>query len=168
MKSSLLTVAAVALFFSLASERAYALDANDVGDLRLEVAASASPEYLKDWVSTPSEHGVVIKRLHEAYPGKTVYVAFIATGYTPDSNGKVDLVAHWALLGPNGKTIFSEENYATYAYKNEKPGFVMLDPALDILLEHSDPAGTYKVLGVLEDRVAKTKTTHLYFFEFVK
>jgi len=168
MKASLPVIATIVLFSSLVAERGYALDANSSGDLRLEIAASANPRYLKDWISTPSEHGVVIERLHEAHPDETIYVAFIATGYTPDSEGNVDLVAHWALLGPDGKTIFAKENYATYSYKNEKPGFVILDPALDVVLNHTDPAGTYKVLGVLEDRVAKTKTTHLYFFEFIK
>jgi len=168
MKTSFFSLVAIALYFSLVAENGFALDAKKTGDLQLEIAVSPSPKYLHDWISTPSQHGIVIKRLYEAYPDKTVYVAFIATGYTPDSDGKVDLIAHWSLLGPDGKTVLSKQNYATYSYKNEKPGFVMLDPALDIVLEDSDPAGTYTICGFLEDRIAKTRARRLYFFEFIK
>ena len=142
--------------FLLLAPSALAVIPSPVGELRLEIAASADVSFIDEWTSTHSSHSVVIHRLRETTPDKPIHVAFIATGYTPGPDDGVHLTVDWKLITPSGSIMFDDVKYARYSYKNPKAGFVMLDPALDILLEKSDPLGEYTVVGVLHDHVTGT------------
>ena len=147
---------------------ALALNTDEIAPLKLEILVSSSPKFIKEWVSTPPEKVISVNSLRKSQPNQTIYIAFIASGYAIDRNGMVDLVAHWSLLTPNGNVLFSERNYAFYNKKIRKPGYVMLDPALDIVLDKEDSEGMYKIIGILEDRIGNTKKEKNYIFIFKK
>ena len=129
--------------------------------LALEIAVSPSPDFIDEWVNTPSEHEVVIQRLSKARRAETVHVAFIASGHAANAEGLADLSVSFKLIRPDATEMFSEQDYAGYD-RPKGNGYVMLDPALDITFDGSDPLGTYRIEGVLDDRVAKRSATASY------
>ena len=140
-----------------------------MGDLSLLIVASDSPDYVKEWVSTPPSHSVTIKRLKVAQPEQLIVTSFLVTGFTPDINGNISLLVSFALLDPNGKEIFSERHYAKASGKApDNPSYIMIDPALDIVLEKTDPEGEYTIIGIVEDLVSKKHKKDRYKIKFVK
>ncbi len=142
---------------------------NKEGNLGLVIVASHTPEYIKEWIETPSNHDVTIKRLTEAKPDQKIITAFLVTGFTPDAEGNFRFNVSFTLIGPDNKEVFGQKNYARG--KGKAPGtptFVMADPALDIVLERSDLAGVYTIIGVVEDQVSKKSTRNEYKFQFTK
>ena len=57
----------------------WAIDPNPEGELVVHVVASATPDYIEEWVLTQHDHPVHIKRLREVIPEQTFYVAVIVT-----------------------------------------------------------------------------------------
>jgi len=41
-----------------------------VGELSIVIVASETPDYIREWVSTPAKHGVTIKRLRLIKPNQ--------------------------------------------------------------------------------------------------
>jgi hypothetical protein len=146
----------------------YAFDATEPGDLELHIVGSDRADYIEEWMTTPPKHAVVIKFLRRVIPDQTAYFAFLATGQTTNMFRWAKLVVHWTLYGPDGEEVFSNRNHAKYSGFSLVPGFIMLDKTLEIILYPSDPAGQYHLVGVLEDLVAKTKTTDEYVYELVE
>jgi hypothetical protein len=86
--------------------------AKSKGDLGLVIVASNSPKYIKEWVSTPSEHGVTIKCLKAAKLDRLIVSSFLVTGLSADVQGSYSFSVSFYLLGPNGKPNFGQSNYA--------------------------------------------------------
>ena len=142
---------------------------NTTGDIGLEIVASGTPEYIKEWLSTPSSHGVKIKRLRVVKPDQLIVASFLVSGMSSDDNGDYSFSVSMYILGPNGEPIFGERNYAKGTGKvPDKPVFVMADPALDIVLEESDPAGDYKIVAQVEDLVSGAKADCSYLIKLMK
>jgi hypothetical protein len=64
------------------------LKAKEAGDLGLIIVASETAKYIQDWISTPPESGVTIKRLRTAKPNQLIVTAFLVTGLAPSSEEK--------------------------------------------------------------------------------
>lgn len=139
------------------------------GDLALVVVASDSPEYIKEWLSTPSSHGVTIKRIRVVKPEQLIVAAFLVSGMSADEEGNYSFSVSMSVLGPDGKPIFGERNYATSSGKlPEKATFIMADPALDLILEDSDPEGDYSIVARVKDSVSGATADDSYVLKLSK
>ena len=139
------------------------------GELGLVIVASETPEYIKEWISTPSKHGVTIKRLRIAKPNQLIVAAFLVTGVSPNSEGNYEFSVNFYFLNPEGKPIFGKRDFAGGKGKHHtKPTFIMADPALDLVLEASDPEGTYTVVAQVTDVVTGKKADSSYKIKFIK
>jgi len=73
------------------------------------------------------------------------------------------------LLGPDGKAVFGERDYARGKGKLHKnPAFIMADPALDLMLESSDPEGFYTIVAQVTDIMTGKKADSSYKMKFIK
>ena len=142
---------------------------NKAGDLGIEIVASKTPDYIKEWISTPPKHQVMINRLKEVGPEQLIVTAFLVTGMSSDSSGNFEFSVSFYLLGPDKKPIFGQGNYAIGEGKHpDKPTFIMADPALDLILEHSDPEGTYTIVAQVTDRMNGKKADSFYEIRYIK
>jgi hypothetical protein len=143
--------------------------AKKTGDLGLVIVASETPDYIKEWLTTPSSHGVTIKRLKTAKPNQLIVTAFLVTGMTANEEGNYEYSVSFYILGPNKKPIFGQRNYAKGKGKlPSKPMLTMADPALDVVLEESDPEGVYTIVAQVQDLVTGKKADDSYKIKFVK
>ncbi|MCK5289018.1 MAG: hypothetical protein KAJ14_06230 [Candidatus Omnitrophica bacterium] len=142
---------------------------NQTGDLAVIIAASDTTEYINDWITTSHETPVIIKRIKETKQGATVYIAFLITGFSSDDNNNYNFIVNFMLYGPDGEIIFNEKNYAKSLGKTPKnPTFIMADPALDLILEDSDPVGVYKLEAEVIDLIVNKNAKNIYFLELIK
>lgn len=143
--------------------------AKNPGDLGLVIVASETPDYIKEWLTTPPSHGVTIKRLKNAKPEQLIVAAFLITGMSGNKDGNYEFSVSFYILDPNNKPIFGQENYAKGNGKlPAKPMLRMADPALDIVLEESDPEGIYTIVAQVKDLVNGKKADDSYKIEFSK
>jgi len=151
------------------AERTPGPKARQAGDLALIVTASESLNYIKDWVSTSHDKPITIKRLYQIKPDQVAYCAFLVTGMSPDVKGMYAFVVHFKLKDPTGKILFDMPSYAkgNGPYPNI-PTFIMANPALDLILEQSDPAGLYLIEATVEDLVTGKKAYDKYMIELKK
>jgi hypothetical protein len=139
------------------------------GDINLIIVASGTPEYISEWLSTPSSHGVTIKRLKKAKPNQLIVSSFLISGVTPDKDGNYSFSVSFYILDPNNKPIFGQRDYAKGKGKvPDNPSFIMADPAMDIILEDTDPAGIYSIVAQVTDLVSGKKSDDTYNIEFIK
>ncbi len=139
------------------------------GDLGLVIVASDTPEYINKWLTTPSSHGVTIKRLKVAKPNQLIVAAFLVTGLSGNTEGNYDFNVSFYILDPNQKPIFGQRNYSKGDGKlPEKPMLIMADPALDLVLENSDPEGIYTIVAQVHDLVTGKKADDAYQIEYIK
>ena len=161
----------IACFVSNAvlSESKSGLSAKPEGDLGLVIVASETPEYITEWLTTPSSHGITIKRLKTAQPDQLIVSAFLATGLSPDESGNFSFSVSYYFLDPNEKALFGQRDFAKGSgLLPKKSTFIMADPALDIILEDSDPEGTYTIVAQLKDLVSGKTANCSYDIRFVK
>ncbi len=139
------------------------------GELALIIVASESDSYVREWLNTPPEHGVTIKRAKVTKPDQLLVTAFLVTGLTPSNDGRYRYSINTYVLGPEGKPIWGQRNYAGGAgMLPAKPMLMMADPALDLILEQSDPEGTYTIVGQVTDLTSGNKADSSYKIEFRK
>ena len=127
---------------------------NASGKLQLIIGAGASPKYLQEWVSTPPSTPARVDRIKEVKPEQTTYIGFFVTGYSLDKNKNVNCAVDVTIYNPKGQILFSLPKYAKINGSNKENGFLALDPALDFTLERSDPAGTYRIEGIITDIIS--------------
>ena len=140
----------------------------ETGNLGLLIVASETSEYIKEWLTTPSQHGVTIKRLRTAKPNQLIVAAFLVSGISANTDGNYEFSINFYLLGPDKKPIFGQRNYAKGKGKHpSKPTYIMADPALDIVLENSDPAGMYTIVAQVTDIVTGKKASNSYKIKFI-
>ncbi|OEU62618.1 MAG: hypothetical protein BA870_04675 [Desulfuromonadales bacterium C00003094] len=135
------------------------------------VVASESDQYLKDWVKPSMANRVIISRVTKVRPEQVAYCGFIITGLTPSPEPKsaIQYSVGFRLIGPSGKVLFQVPDYTRGQLNNpKKPALVMADPALDLVLEATDPAGIYRLEAVATDLVTKERTVGSYELTLVK
>ena len=148
---------------------AKAVEPNPVAKLAVIVSMADSKRYLDTWVSTSPETSAPIPRLKMLKPNQVGYVGFIVTGIEGDEGGNFDYSVSWKLIGPAGKLVYEFPNYAKGEGKlHHKAAFYMADPALDIILENSDPSGDYKLEVTAVDQVSGRTASTSYSIEFNK
>jgi len=132
-------------------------------NLTVNIVVSGTTDFIQSWLLTPSNIKPYIKGIHEVAPEQTVYAAFLIAGFKPDENGKYNFIVHWILYNPDGSIMFDQKNYARgFGNYPKKPSFIMADPALDLTLENSDPAGIYRLVATVEDLVANMSASGEY------
>lgn len=115
------------------------------------------------WISTPTEQAAPVPRLRSLRPAQVGYAAFIVTGIEGDQNGNYSYSVSWKLFGPDGKLVLAYPQYAKGVGKlHSRPSFYLADPALDIILEHSDPSGDYVIEATAVDQVSGKTATSSY------
>ena len=138
------------------------------GNLGLVIVASDTPEYIKEWLVTPSQHAVTIKRLRAAKTNQLIITSFLVTGMSPNFKGDYKFSVDFYLLDPNEKAVFGQRGYAKGEGKHQlKPTFVMANPALDIVLESSDPTGIYTIVAQVTDIVTGKKANASYKINYI-
>lgn len=145
--------------------------ASQPGNLSITVVASESPQFLMDWVNPKMVNKVSIKRLREVKAEQVAYCGFIITGLTPTPKpySTLQYKVGFKLYGPSGALLHHEPNYTRGKFKNpEKPIYTMADPALDLVLEHSDPAGIYTLEGIVTDLVTGITANNSYKLTLLK
>ncbi|RUO36095.1 hypothetical protein CWE13_09475 [Aliidiomarina shirensis] len=139
------------------------------GDLDLIIVASESDAYIREWLNTPPEQGVTIKRTRVAKPDQLLVTAFLVTGLTAGDDGRYRYSIDTYILGPDGDPIWGQRNYAGGAgVLPARPMVLMADPALDLILEQSDPEGIYTVVGQVTDLASGSKADSSYEIQFTK
>lgn len=141
------------------------------GYLSVTVVASASAQYLSDWVDPNMKNKVSIKRIREIKVQQIAYCGFIITGLSPspDPLSSLKYSVGFKLYGPNGSLLYHEPNYTSGQFQDPKtPTYIMADPALDLTFEDSDQAGIYTIEGIVTDLITGKKATHKYEITLVK
>ena len=136
-------------------ELAMAIDPNPPGDLAVSVFVAESPDFIREWVDTPSSFGPTIHRIRKARFNRQVHAGFIVTGYTRQENFQVNFVVNVKITDPTGKVILDQKSWARLS--NEMPkerSFILADPVLDLMIETSDPAGKYRIEATVLDMVS--------------
>ena len=135
------------------------------GDLNITVVASDSPQYLHDWVNPEKHNKVTIKKINNIKVEQVAYCGFLISGLTPSPapDSSVYFSVGFKLYGPDGSLLFEQPIYTQGKIKDpQKQTYVMADPALDLIMEKSDPVGTYTIVGIVTDLVTKQKATGIY------
>jgi len=144
------------------------VDPNASGKLQLIIGAGASPKYLQDWVSTRASTPARVERIKEIKPEQTAYIGFFVTGYMLDKNMNINCTVDVTIYKPNGEVLFSLPQYAKVKGRSKENSFLVLDPALDLTLEESDPVGTYKIEGSITDIISGNTAKSAYELKFNK
>jgi hypothetical protein len=134
------------------------------GDLVVVVAAADSPDYIREWMETRFEDSPRLERLNETAIGEWLYISFLVTGLTPSAEAAYDFTVGYRLLRPDGSILFDEPAQATNRSKGTaRRGWVMSDPALDLLFDETDPPGRYTLEVRVRDNIAgaEATTTHI-------
>jgi hypothetical protein len=146
-----------------------AIEPNAAGNLAIIIAVADSPKYLKTWISTPPEEAAPIPRLKELVPDQVGYAGFIITGIAGDELKNYSYSVSWKLIAPSGETLFTYPNYAKGSGKlHHRDSFYLANPALDIVLENSDPSGEYTLEATVIDQNGGKNASSLYKIQFRK
>ncbi len=161
----------ILLFFSfnLHAEKVKGPSPSKAGNLSVDIVASGSPKYIEDWLTNSRSEGVTIKRLKEAKPNQLIVISFLVSGMTPNLSQNYAFSVSMYIEQPDGKLLFGKKDYARGSGKSPNvASFVMADPALDLILEHSDPEGVYKVYAQVKDLVSNKTSKASYEIKFSK
>jgi len=164
-------IAVITVLFStvVLSEITPGPKARERGELAVVIVASDSPRYIEEWLGTPSKHDVTIKRLKTVRPNQMIVTSFLVTGLSMDKQGKYRFSVSFELLDPSKKVVFDDIDYAHGVGElPSNPTFIMADPALDLYLEPSDPAGNWSVSATVHDKINGKIASDVYTIELVK
>lgn len=122
------------------------------GDLDLLIVPSALPEQTQEWLDSPPTRKISLQILRTAKPDQEITTSFLVTGVTPDSSGDYVVEVSFTLLDPAGKPMYNKRRFAkTTGLAPATPAFILAEPGLDLILDESDPAGEYLIIGIVED-----------------
>lgn len=145
-----------------------AFSASPIGELSVTVIASSSAKFIKDWQTPEMLNGVKVQRLKKATSNQLIVSAFLVSGLSPDKENLYKYTVSFSLIAPNGKAILGQKNYAKGSgVLPSYPVIFMADPALDLILEHSDPLGTYTLKATVTDLTNGKKTIGTYTIDLV-
>jgi len=156
------------LLILLPSIELFAFDPKPSGELKVDVVASTSQDYIKEWVSTSFKNTIHITPVKQVVPDQTFYVAVIVTGYGVNDKGLTDLDGDFVLQNPDGTLMFDEKNVFAHKKSMTHPeGFIMMDPAIDLTLEKKDQRGVYIFKATVKDNVLNKTISGEYNFTLV-
>ena len=141
------------------------------GNLNITVVASDSPQYLHDWVDPAKHNKVTIRRINKIKAEQIAYCGFLISGLTPSPapDSSVYFSVGFKFYGPDGSLVFEQPIYTQGKMNDpQKPTYIMADPALDLIMEKSDPVGIYTIVGIVTDLVTKQKATGSYKLSLIK
>ena len=127
---------------------------NPPGDLAVHILASDSPAFIEEWMSTPFQHPVRVRKVDHVERGRVTYIAFLVTGHSLGEDGRALVDVSVRVLRPDRSVAFSDSSYAHVASKCPRIGFVMADAGLDFGVDVRDPLGAWTIEAVAHDRVA--------------
>lgn len=136
-------------------DQALALDPQPVGQLGVEIIASASKNFIDNWTKTPFKKPVYIDLIDNVKVEQTFFIAVVVTGYSLDDKGKTDLVGSFVLQNPDGSAMFNEPTMFSQNESMSHPqGFLILDPTGEVTLEEGDQKGKYIIKSIVRDNVS--------------
>ncbi len=123
------------------------------GELGIMIAASDTTDFIKEWLDSPPDQKVTIKKVRWIKPGEVLYTAFLVTGLYYGVNNSFNYQVSFYVIGPDGEVPFGQRNYAggTGNHPN-KPTIYMADPALELTFNPEDPQGIYVIVAKVEDQ----------------
>jgi hypothetical protein len=153
----------IAIFLGFVS--VVAAEGPDSGpQLDVKVVASASPEFIKEWIGAHYNQTVEIDPVTEVKPEQVFYVAAIVSGFGLTPEGGTDITGDLILVEPDGTIAYEQKDIFSHKVASGHPpeGFIMLDPAVDMALEEEDPEGSYTIKAVVRDKVLNQEAAGEY------
>ncbi|PIQ81747.1 MAG: hypothetical protein COV76_07550 [Candidatus Omnitrophica bacterium CG11_big_fil_rev_8_21_14_0_20_64_10] len=122
--------------------------------LKVQVAVSASEEFLREWGGQTYRKEILFPRLETAFPGQVLYVAFLVSGYGLDEQGSTRLTGDFFLIGPDGRILIRNEK--SFGHREGvgsfgTDGVLILEPVTQLVFDSGDPFGPYRIRGVVRD-----------------
>ena len=169
MKKCILLVIFLTYFFVINAVALEPIKINTPGEPGINIFIAESPQFIKDWISTPASHAPVIKRINKAKINQQLHAGFIVTGYSKDQNSKVNFIVAIKVSDPQGNVILDEKQWAIHSKKvlTEK-GIILADPVLDLYFENGDPIGLYKITGKVTDYISNKQSISTVDLEITK
>ncbi len=131
----------------------FALEPNEPGELEAYIVVSDTPDFIDEWMSTPFEKDIHMKRIKEVRYEQMFHIAVLVTGFVVNRNSRTDITADFILENPNRTIQFNEKDMFTHGRKmHNLTGFLMLDPAIDLAFEETDKPGKYTIKVKVTDR----------------
>ncbi|GAA5006033.1 hypothetical protein GCM10023206_11260 [Acinetobacter puyangensis] len=136
--------------------------ATDQGDLKLIIVTSDSTDNIKKWFTTNNQD-LILHRIFVIKPNQLTTTTFLVTGLSVDEKNHYHFIINVYVLNSNNEPIWGEMNYANGQgiLANEK-GIVIADPALDFMLDETDPIGTYTIVAQVTDVITGKKAESSY------
>lgn len=123
------------------------------GDLSIAIVASDNSGYIKDLLASPSGQDVEITKLKVVSPNQSIYTSFLVTGIYLGLNEEYHYKVSFYVLGPDGKPVFGQRNFASGRGKHpKKPSMYLADPVLELVFKPEDPKGKYLIVARVEDQ----------------
>ncbi len=128
--------------------------------LSVGVFASPNDRFAKQWVSTSYKNVQRIQRVKTAKPNQNVFLGFVISNYSRDTNKRVNYEVDVAVYDPSGKRIYNERRYAkSRSVAPNAKGYLLVNPVFTFAVENSDPKGNYKFVATVRDLIAKKSAT---------
>jgi len=138
------------------------------GNIALQIVGSTSPDDILSWADDPSFNAPEAAKPMQVVSDQSVFLAFLVSGFTLNAGGDYDVVVHWSLKSPDGKTVLAKRDYAAAKGWAQSGGsLVMADPALKLTLESGDPPGIYRLTAEAVDRIGRTSVRAVYVFTLI-
>ena len=166
MKKIICCLIGLMLAYPLTS--ASAIDASPHGQLRVDVVASLSKDYIKNPALSAHKDTIQIVPLVETVPDQIFYVVVMVTGYELNDKSMTDLTGGFVLQNPDGTLMFNAKDVFSHK-KNvvHLEGLVMMDPSIKLILEKKDQRGTYIFRATVKDNVSGKIVNGEYSFVLV-
>ncbi|MFO0389144.1 MAG: hypothetical protein ACK502_05430 [Alphaproteobacteria bacterium] len=139
----------------------------DTGILKIHAFAS-KVDPVKIWFETKPPAAPKFTRIHTVGVNEPFHVAILIHGLKLDEQRNYKGIIDIKIIRPDGEILLSEKKYSQLAgkasdeYKEYLRTFKMVDPALVITMENTDPKGEYLIEATLHDEVSKDQIQAVY------
>lgn len=130
-------------------------------DLAIEVFVSDN----KEWLDKSYLKVALDRRIHRAKINQLLHAGFIVSGYSSTEEQVCNFQVSIKLIDPNGKTVFEVANFAEHRQKVSGKEDIIGNKIVDLMLENSDPIGTYKIEASVIDNLSFKKASSEYLLE---
>lgn len=126
----------------------------------MAILTADTPEFLTRWTDEPTVELPTEDQAKRVVAGQTFHAAFIVTGLTANDQDRYDCAVSWRFLRPDGSILFQQDNFArATGVLPKQPLWSLLDPAVDLKLDATDPPGHYRFVAEVVDRVSLGRAT---------